>query len=186
MLTTVFDIYQTFGQILDTFSNTSEKESKSKGGSTIRRENGQSLFKPISEAVNCDSAGVPESFCACDFPVRLPESSEILRDAAEAGVNYLNNILPNQCSSLTLLKVKGGAGLNKLRDEQKQLRSKIIVEFITTPGEFVLEATVTRIRSNFNTNESTYHVEEDVQRLSQFNTDVSCVDDPAMQLYCFC
>jgi len=163
---------------LDTFTNTSEIETK------IERKYGQSFFKPIPNETSCSSAGIPDSFCACDFPVSLPQSSEVLKGAALEAVKDLNQLIPPQCSKFTLLEVKGGATLSKLGEDKNHRTSSLIVEFTVIPGEFVFEANVAHTR--ISATKSKFKVESNIQRLSQFTTDVSCVKDPVMQLYCFC
>jgi len=177
-LTGPYDLYTTYNHILDTYANyTKEIVSTTRSGTKLVRTYGNSLFQPIDSERKCSDAGIPDSYCACDFPIRLPVRDLKLQEAAEASVRYLNSKMPSECSQLTIQKVKGGALLNKLRMETKE---ELIVEFLTTPGNFVLEATVTRRESG------KYTVDQNVQRLSQFQSEVTCIDDPILQLYCHC
>ena len=150
------------------------------------RKYGHSLFRPVDNGATCENVGVHKSYCACNSPIRLPQASEALKLAAEAGVKYLNDMIPKQCSKFVLIQVKGGGTVDKAMYDKNQT-AELVVEFITSPGEFVFEATVQRRRLDSTSDRMEYNVYDNIQRLSQFNTDVSCVQEyPVMQLYCYC
>jgi hypothetical protein len=70
-----------------------------------------------------------------------------------------------------------GEGCVQIESVQGNSRFLNIVECLTKLGELIFEATVVRTSGNG------FRIKSDIQRLSQFTTDVSCVgEDPKMQL----
>lgn len=174
-LTAAFDVYKTLRDVANTFASTPKETSK-----TFRKY-GISLFKNISANRNCAEAGIPDSYCACDLPIRLPAQDLSLAAAAHAAVDYMNAKIPKECSQLMLKGVKGGAVLSQM---QKGNEEVLIVEFVTSPGDFVFEASVMKRESK--SQKASYKVKNNVQRLSKFITEVTCTFDPILQLYCMC
>jgi hypothetical protein len=107
----------------------------------------------------------------------------MLKEVGEAAVEHLNKKNPKQCARFKLHQINGGA----LREQMDRSKKIFIVEFMTQPGGFIFEATVSRKISDSASVTPTSNPlkTEYIQRLSSFTTDVSCVKGDE-KLYCLC
>jgi len=175
-------------QVLDEFTTSPPlpRIYRNKTREPIQRRYGQSLFTEVSSMRRCGEAGIRDSICACVVPQRLPVNDTHLNAAAKAGVEYINSLIPPQCAPLKLSAVDAGAVLNGL-DTETAIPS-YIVAFVTSPGEFLFEATVSLFSPN-RTDPDTpgiYRVNSDVLRMNKISTDVSCVRDGFLEKLCYC
>lgn len=101
-LVTPFDVYETLVDLLP-----SEKFWTSGKSSRGTEGPGRSLFSPIPESRNCETAGIPKEFCSCNLKlVPEPTRNLIIIQAANYHVNKINKLLKKRgnksCAELNL------------------------------------------------------------------------------------
>jgi len=198
MLTTHYDTYKTLSHILDTFSNTTEEPAAGFWAfpNEVTRSYGQSLFKTIPSTRQCREIKISEPYCPCAFPVKLPADDIFIQLGAHEAIRKINSMIPDQCAQLQIKKLLGGAVLSKINEETSD-EVDYVVKFVTSPGDFVLEVRFKRKKrrksvksgnkgKRHDLSQFDFEVDQEVQRLTKFNTDVSCIEGGLQQLYCFC
>ncbi|XP_068246950.1 uncharacterized protein [Palaemon carinicauda] len=131
-LTSTFDLYATLHDIL--YQNYEHLE---KRGTAFKH--GQSLFQEIPENRTCESAGVPEHYCACEHTKAVDPDDPHLIAAADEAVTQINlglSVFP-KCAVLKLIKVLSGrvgsARAGTTPELSETLVTTYMVTFITEP-----------------------------------------------------
>ena len=100
-LTTPFDVHATMMDVL----SMAEGDER-----TLYTDRGQSLFHPVPLDRTCSDASVGLHWCAWHDWTKLPEDSSISKEASQAAVDDLNNIMKTgnyspPCLQLNLTKI---------------------------------------------------------------------------------
>ncbi|CAG7722242.1 unnamed protein product, partial [Allacma fusca] len=173
-----FDLYQTFRHVLQYFSSGKANKLEREKNVLVERTYGSSMFASIPTNRTCSDASIAPHFCPCATPKQIPMDSPELLSAVRTALNYINALLPRQCSHFSLKKITAGAVMT-MTDGSSGSRDYVLA-FITNPGSFLFEATV----NCSSTREC--KIKGNVLRMNKISTDVSCVHTADLQMLCYC
>ena len=177
-LTSHFDIYATFHDILNTYV---------KPGSTI----GQSLLRPIDHiGRTCKSAGVGNHWCPCRTFNVLSDLDGAQEDAARAVVGYINALLANvapvsKCTKLVLEDIKHVSYTSKTTRNSvggNTNQTDYLIVLSVLPSNGIYEASVTELNSGV------WLVDPNISRLDLYGNQSLCItrDYPSLRKFCYC
>lgn len=196
-LTTPFDIHETFHDMM-------KFEKKDTKNDKLPR--GMSLFRPIPTQRSCGDADISPHWCACLGWNATSSSDPITRRAADAIVNFMNNLTKNfrsKCHELTLKSVKNALVLQsnpyiarylgsldtdgRIPKESKGAIDKSALYQITlqtVPGDGIFETTVKYIASD----DKFIISSQEISRINKYGNAANCVymDAPHIRPYCYC
>ena len=194
-LTTPFDIHATLMDVI----SMAEGDDR-----TLYTDRGQSLFHPVPLDRTCSDASVGLHWCACHDWTKLPEDSSTSKEAAQAAVDDLNNIMKTgnyspPCLQLSLAKVHSAVAWKddtpvlfeqdnfeaSPRSKDKLKRQQIcslsvMVTIETTPGNEIFEITMCM------TSEGIYKNWGYVSRLTKLKHFPICMGKKIYNLLCQC
>ncbi|XP_023313041.1 uncharacterized protein LOC111693127 [Anoplophora glabripennis] len=180
-LTTPFDIYCTFQDILE-ISNCSYKAKKSRAC-----PNCQSLFTTIRENRTCREAAIDLHWCSCIGHNQVSSKNELLRKVALFVVKEINKVVRSfvegsGCSTYALKDiVTGGMSVHYLNENSQTVRQIVVVA--ETSPKAIFEATVEAYTIS---EENNFKLLGDISRLNRYKSNSYCVEDPILKKYCFC
>jgi hypothetical protein len=187
-LTSWFDVYATFRHVL------------SYPDPPTGLTRGQSLFSVVPKTRSCKEAGTAEHWCPCLQWVAVDARHPHIQNAALAAVEYINNLLSkdntslHNCTSLTLkdinfaqLERPNQAVVNThlkkgaIFKQGEEYFCRYRLQFVTSPNEGLFEATVK------------YHkkrvvVGTSISRINKYGDQPACVAAklPHVRKYCLC
>lgn len=177
----VYDIHETFQDILVSFSRNYVRPSQ------LKQTRGLTLFKKLPVRT-CVEVEVSQEFCACTPPIEYTSNSSFITLAAEAVVEAINSWLPPVCDKLKLFRVIASGSvsdreLSHENNENDEFPAIIIVGFITVPGYFRFEASV-----SYEQTSGKFIQMSQVLRTHKVNRSTECLGDEFVfaELYCFC
>lgn len=186
-LTTTYTLYWTLNYILDNLGPKENGPGEPKGLEGIPRKfSAQHFFAPVPSSNSCGGIGIPEIFCVCNPLKQIKELDDpLLIKAANEALVHLNRGLPEICAPLGVLRLNGGAMIERLDGDGNIVR--YVVGIITTPGEMFIEAQINYFRGE-NNQPSFFDNTSVVQRANKIaQGDIKCLNgDKAFQLYCYC
>lgn len=146
----------------------------------------RSFFEKIPINRTCETANIEPHWCTCPAGEMIP--IEIDSKEAKIAVNYVMEFIDNRLKqSLSGKSLCSSLGLNSIRYARKSSipqRSTVyyLVQFDTTPGTGIFEATVTYDKLS-----QEYNISGTVSRLSRYLTESHCVaDDWTLKKFCVC
>ncbi|XP_064611603.1 uncharacterized protein LOC135475605 [Liolophura sinensis] len=183
-LTTPFDLYETFKDIL--FLNFTTPPSPTK----LTR--GVSLFSPVPSHRTCTDAQIPIHWCTCTSRTLLSTANQNAQKVAKAIVAHINSIVnkTKQCAKLSLLSIhqallydlKGEAfGGSHSLTGNNQSSVDYRVTLTTAPGEAMFEASVRHYDLG-----DRFKVLDDISRINRYRNQSYCAHNPELKKYCFC
>nr|XP_022342983.1 uncharacterized protein LOC111136430 [Crassostrea virginica]XP_022342984.1 uncharacterized protein LOC111136430 [Crassostrea virginica] len=196
-LTTPFDIYETFRDMIK-FEKTAKKNK------TLPR--GMSLFRPIPKHRSCGDADISPHWCACLGWNVTSSSDPVTKKAAVAIVDFMNNLTEkfrSKCHSLSLKEIKsamvlqsnpyiarflGSADVDgRIPKESNNAIDKSALYQLTlqtSPGDGVFETTV----KYFAKKDKFVMSEREISRINKYGNAANCVytDAPHLRQYCYC
>ncbi|XP_023313042.1 uncharacterized protein LOC111693128 [Anoplophora glabripennis] len=180
-LTTPFDIYCTFQDILE-IGNYSYKAKKSRAC-----PNCQSLFMTIRENRTCREAAIDQHWCSCIGHNQVSSKNELVRQVALYVVKEINKFVRSfvegrGCSTYALKDIVTGGMSVYYSNENNQTVRQIVVVAETSP-KAIFEATVEAYTMSEQIN---FRLLGDISRLNRYKGNSYCVEDPMLKKYCFC
>ncbi|CAL8141259.1 unnamed protein product [Orchesella dallaii] len=172
-LTSHFDMYKTLVHILQTFDE-DNKAQETYG--RLSHQIGKSLLEPVPEDRTCSEAGVPEGYCACAEPTEIHVDNIKVKQATNAALKFITNMLPSQCEPLILKEILKAKYFKTPKDSEVY-----IISFMVDPGEFLFEGTVKQ-----EPNSDEFVVTNDVLRMNKIVRKVDCINIPLLERYCYC
>lgn len=176
--TTPYDLHET---LLDLTNPAEQLNDNSIESRTVasRDRRGMSLFLEIPENRTCQTAGVPQEYCAChDVRQTLAVDDANVVQAAKVLIESLNAMLSSypMCANLMLHQI------NKATVEMRSDKSSkkdYELQVTTVPGYAKFEAIVRQTDGHFKMAGS-------VSRLNLYGLQSICVNDAKMKLLCYC
>lgn len=164
-LTSTYDLYATFVDILDTLGGVPGEPGHSNKriwDHFSQPSRGQSLFKEIPLTRDCEEAGIPAWYCICnEDEEKLSPDHPIALRSANTVISDINHLLKNYSSCAKLY-------LNGINQAVKKIKKDIIhVTFSAKPSNALFEATV-------NISNKTYRV-VNIQRINPYGSQASCL-----------
>lgn len=187
-LTSWFDVYATFRHVL------------SYPDPPTGLTRGQSLFSVVPKTRSCKEAGTAEHWCPCLQWVAVDARHPHIQNAALAAVEYINNLLSkdntslHNCTSLTLkdinfaqLERPNQAVVNThlkkgaIFKQGEEYFCRYRLQFVTSPNEGLFEATVKYHKKRFVVGTS-------ISRINKYGDQPACVAAklPHVRKYCLC
>lgn len=181
-LVTMYDIYETFKQLL-------EPSSLSASNWNIGKQRGHSLLAPIHENRTCTDANIPNQWCVCEVSVSVPSDDSVVIAIAKFIVEHINeNILKNyrECVHLSLDEViyarKAHTG-EKSDVNVGYFKEVFTVVLKVAPSNALFEGTVLR---NTKGTSVSLTLSDTIGRLQLFKNESLCITNHFAQMYCFC
>lgn len=183
-LTTPFDVYETFKDIL--YLNFTTPPTST----TLAR--GISLFSPVPPHRTCTDAQISIHWCTCTSRTLISTANQNVRKVAEVTVAHINSIVnkTTQCARLSLhsihqavrYDVKGESGrhphrLAKINPSNVDYQ----VTLTTVPGEAMFEATVRHYELG-----DRFKLLGDISRINRYRNQSHCVHGHELRKYCYC
>ncbi|XP_054923740.1 uncharacterized protein [Dermacentor andersoni] len=186
-LTTPFDTYATLRDIASFAS----------GGSAIVSQDdshyGISLFGEVTRDRTCERAGIPSEYCSCGSEVPVELDSSLVRKAATALVEKVNDLLNSdeldepfarrrRCARLSLRRVHDAQELF-IVDNVKETaggarRLRVTVEVL--PSAAMLEGLMVV------NGEEQFDVLGDISRINKYGNQSHCIRHAVLRKYCYC
>ena len=194
-LTTPFDIHAT---MMDVISMAEGDER------TLYTDRGQSLFHPVPLDRTCSDASVGLHWCACHDWTKLPQDSSISKEASQAAVDDLNNILKTgnyspPCLQLSLAKIHSAVawkddtpvlfeqdnfealpGSKEKLQIQKICSLSVMVMIELIPGNDIFEITMCK------NSEGRYKNWGYISRVTKLKHFPTCLGEGVYNLLCHC
>lgn len=188
-LTTHFDLYETFKDLLNSSSITAAAL-----GSRMKElivtdpvPRGISLFLPVPKSRTCDMAGIATHWCTCHEKENISTSDVKVKTAARYLVQNINKMIEGfpQCQTLYLMAIKEASLLRTNANITTTVAANkfndVTVRLVTKPGLGEFEGTVRLDAHNKNTN-----LTGTISRTNLYGKQSYCVDDYILKLYCYC
>lgn len=178
-LTTPYDLHKTLldfvdlTQLNDDFIQMREQHQQSD-------EKGTSLFLIVPENQSCQTAGIPQHYCAChDHRQILAVDDVNVVEAAKVLMKYINSKIMAypHCANLSLREIHKAA-IEK-RNSSSGSVGDYALQVTTVPGYAKFEAMVRKDGDQ-------YKMVGSVSRLNLYGTQSDCVNDSKMKLLCYC
>ncbi|XP_069689080.1 uncharacterized protein [Periplaneta americana] len=140
----------------------------------------RSLFSELPADRSCEDAGITPNWCTCDKYRSMSTDDKTVRDVALFVLAEINSRVKKAlngssvCAELAFNHV-----INMKRKIQVGPYDDYVVEFDTTPGGAVFEATVGRSNNVF-------QLKGSVSRINTYANQTECVEDAELKLYCHC
>nr|XP_053620720.1 uncharacterized protein LOC128681116 isoform X1 [Plodia interpunctella] len=201
VLTTPHDIYAT---VLDAMGLRKYWNPYKINGADLPR--GMTLLEPIPRNRSCSEAGIEPHWCACLSWKPVPTSDPLHSRAAEALVQYINDLtapVKPLCTLRTLSSVKWvmkqrpnsrmlsfvksrdtDGYVGKFGQEIKLNRETYQVKLTVNPGLSDFEASMTYVAA-----EDMFHVDyRDISRTNRYGNEPACISKthPHLNKYCYC
>ena len=193
-LTTPFDMYETYKDVLYFTGKVPERNPKSRG---------ISLFREIPESATCDDASILPHWCTCLTQQAMDVRDDISKIAAKTLVDHINFLLADYrhlCEDLTLEKITDARRnlqndqvltfKESLNDVMGRVvhygnRAKAIVDYLltvqTSPGQGLFEATVRHSEV-----QGTFKVMGEISRINIYGEQSSCIEAHKLKKLCYC
>lgn len=180
-LTTPFDIYCTFQEILE-ISNSSYTAKNSQGCPSCH-----SLLKIIRENRTCKEAAIDQHWCTCTGYTQVSTKDDLIRQIALYVVKEINNLVKSfaegrDCSTFHLKVILTARMSDEYLSEKNETFRYILVIAETNPNA-KFEATVavptTSIHNDFK-------LAGDISRVNSYKGYSDCVENVILKKYCFC
>ena len=173
-LTTPFDLYHTFKDVLSVNSNLNGFE------------NGQSLFKVVPENRTCASANINDHWCTCQTLDPISIHDNVTSNISYSMINELNSYLKNStlCAQLSLdrvISVMKKTQHTSQKETLTYLYNDYLISLSALPSLAIFEATYRHYLLN-----NTYQLVGSISRLNMYGTQSHCVNNYTLKLYCFC
>ncbi|XP_036225650.1 uncharacterized protein [Bactrocera oleae] len=186
-LTTVYDVYATFLDILNLHnlqpSNLKARSKELHDFDTIPR--GISLFLPVPETRTCENAGIASHWCTCYQRTEMPTNDVRVQEAARYVVKLINEQLKPypQCRVLYLNSILDAVLLAPhytiIKEVNDDYAIDISLRLQTKPGLAVFESTV-RISGY------TKKLTGAITRLNLYGSQSYCINIDILKMYCYC
>lgn len=157
-LSTFFDVHLLLKDIINFQGNETDRK-------VNLNNRGISLFSEIPRSRTCKHASLSDEFCICQSSFQINPDFVIVKQAANAAVNFINNLLDRvekgKCVTLTIKNIKSASLflkrgkdkslLKELQDAKTTDKSEALkkfkqielgVTFVTSPSNAVFEAHV--------------------------------------------
>jgi hypothetical protein len=151
-----------------------------KSKTKILRKHNQSFFQEVPESNTCSDVGIPLEFCVCGALQNISTNATNVQMAIKKILFNANSYIMGQgggkCAHLNLKKIHSA----KIRVSEKV--EIYVLSFTTNPGNFELKGFIEYSPKNGNFSGTSTAV----HRMDSIKNDVKCVDDPHLELLCFC
>ena len=174
-LTTPYDIHATLLHALTGFDEASAPLTL----------HGRSLLAgEVPRNRTCDDASIPPIYCACHRHQVLTKHDAVVKKAAKATVDWLNNqvsVFGGRCAKLLLNSVFSAALDSNGSTTATGAKRTYVITIRTKPGDGLFESFVYYESTN-----QTYNVFPEVNRLNKYATDGDCIQDAVARKLCYC
>ncbi|KAH8262889.1 hypothetical protein KR044_001708 [Drosophila immigrans] len=177
-LVTTFDMHETLKDLLDLEQvQRNNILNRSELGKTTPR--GISLFLPIPESRDCQSAGIPSAYCLCHSFNRMDTKDENSIRAARFIVESINTWISGykKCQTLSLDRILEAYLINDPNQLQSDFDVKVQVR--TSPGGGRFEGIVRFMSDALVRNGP-------VLRINKYGNGPTCINDYHTEMYCHC
>ncbi|ALC40374.1 maker619 [Drosophila busckii] len=139
---------------------------------------GISLFLPIPQQRDCQTAGILSEYCSCHKLSSMASADPRAQRAAQYMVKSINKLISNEplCQRLRLQRLEV-AYLYDSANNQREFEVK--VRLFTRPGGGQFEGT-TRFLDN------TLALNGDIQRTNKYGNQSYCIQNYHIEMYCYC
>ncbi|XP_039485950.1 uncharacterized protein LOC120448173 [Drosophila santomea] len=182
-LITTFDLHKTLEDVihLDRLTDANVRNR------TLNLVNGRgiSLFLPIPQSRDCETAEIPQHYCLCNKLTSVSTHESSVQEAASFAVNRINELIKPypQCRVLSLQAVR--AAYRAKDDYRGNYRlSQIMVRLKTTPGDGNFDATV--LITMLNSERKDMQLGGPVTRTDRYAHQAFCVQNYRIEMYCYC